>query len=150
MRYEKETFDSVINDIKPLLEDHYEEIALHKDKIPFSPNYFMYKELEDKGILDIFTARKDDELVGYCILFTMPHLHYYTTVFSNVDIFYIKPEYRGKMVGIRLNKFVESQLKKKGVKVINHHIKYEHDFSQMLYRDNYEDAEKIVSKYIGD
>ena len=33
IEYKEETFDQVINEIKPLLENHYEEIALDRDVI---------------------------------------------------------------------------------------------------------------------
>ena len=150
MNYSKETYDDVIEEIKPILEDHYQEIALHKDKIELNPNYFMYKELEDKGFVDIFTARDKNKLVGYCIVFTMPHIHYSTTLMSNVDIFYIAPEYRGKMAGIRLIKYVEKELKEKGVEMLFHHVKVAHDFSPMLERLGYEKTEYIYGNYIGD
>lgn len=151
MIYLKETYDEVIDEIKPLLENHWEEIALYKDKVPFSPNYFMYKDLEEKDILDIFTARTDENvLVGYCITFTMPHIHYSTTITSTVDILYIDPLYRGKMAGLRLIKFAENQLKEKGVKILFQHIKPEHDFSPLLKRIGYGKFEDIYSHYLGD
>lgn len=150
MKYAQEVFDDVITDIIPLLNKHWEEIALNKDKVPFDPNYAQYKTLEKEGILDIFTAREDNELVGYCITFTAPHLHYWSTIMSNVDIFYVSPEHRGKMAGIRLIKYTEEKLKLKGVKVLNHHVKTQHDFSPILKRLKYNKAESIYSKYIGE
>ena len=151
MKYDKEVFDDVIVEIIPLLHLHWEEIALNKERVPFDPNYVQYKALEQQGILDIFTARSDEgELVGYCITFTTPHLHYWSTVMSHVDIFFITPEYRGKMAGARLITFVENRLKEKGVKILNHHVKVEHDFSPILKRLKYNQIESIYSKYIGD
>jgi len=151
MKYSVETYDEVIEDIKPLLEGHWEEIALYKDEVTFAPNYFMYKELEEKNLLDIFTARTDKgKLIGYCIVFTMPHMHYSTTIMSNVDIFYVAPEYRGKMAGLRLIKLTEQKLKEKGVKVIFHHVKVAHDFSPLLERLGYEKTEHIYGHYIGE
>lgn len=151
MKYAKEFFADVIEEIKPLLERHWHEIALNKDKIPFDPDYDKYEVLEEEGILDIFTARDDeDTLCGYCITFTIPHLHYKTTIASNVDILFVTPEHRGKMTGVRLIAFTEQQLKEQGTDLLMHHVKLAHDFSPILLRQGYAEQERIFGKYIGD
>ena len=151
VKYLKESFDDVVIDIFPLLNKHWEEIALNKDKVPLDPNLEKYKTLEQSGILDIFTARDDsNKLVGYCIVFTMPHMHYWSTLMSSVDIFYVSPEHRGKMTGSRLMTYAEKELKASGTKVLTHHVKVAHDYSPILVRKGYKEAERIFSKYIGE
>lgn len=150
MKYASEYFTDVIEEIKPLLKRHWHEIALNKDKIPFDPDYDKYEELEEKGILDIFTARDDEGvLCGYCITFTMPHLHYKTTITSSVDILFVTPEHRGKMTGVRLMAFTENSLKEQGTAFLLHHVKPAHDFSPILIRQGYAQQELIFGKYIG-
>ena len=43
--------DKLVNDIKPLLTGHYNEVALHKSYIPLDPDWSRYKALADKGLL---------------------------------------------------------------------------------------------------
>jgi len=150
MIYAKEFFVQVIDEIKPLLEKHWEEIALNKEKVPLDPDYDRYLFLEKSGILDIYTARENGKLMGYCITFTMPHIHYMSTVMASVDILYVDPSRRGKMAGVLLMKFVEEKMKEKGVQVFTHHVKVEHDYSSILKRLGYVEVERIYNKYLGD
>jgi GNAT superfamily N-acetyltransferase len=150
MIYAEETYDDVIDEIKPLLTANHEEIAFFDERVPLIPNYHMYKELEDQGFLSIFTVRTDErELIGYCIIFITPHIHYSTTVMATVDIIYINPAHRGKMAGIRLIKFTEKTLKERGVDIILHRVPKQNDFSPMLKRLGYTEAETVYSHYIG-
>lgn len=151
MIYSEETFLGVIADIVPLLTRHWDEIALNKETVPLAPDYAQYQRLNDQGILNIYTARNDNGvLVGYCLTITVPHIHYSTTISSNVDLVYVVPEHRGKMTGVRLMQFTEDSLKEKGVKLLSHHVKEAHDFSAILLRKGYKKAETIYGKYLGD
>ena len=67
IEYKEETYSQVIDEIKPLLEDHWEEIALNKEVIKLNPNYEMYEKLCNAGVMRIVTARDDGKLIGYCI-----------------------------------------------------------------------------------
>ena len=75
VEYQEETYDSVIDEIKPLLEGHYQEIANNRDVIKLNPDYEIYKRFCELGQIRIVTARADGELVGYCIVVVRPHLH---------------------------------------------------------------------------
>ena len=88
IEYKEETFDQVINEIKPLLENHYEEIALDRDVIKLNPDYETYKKCCDSGLMKIITARDDGKLVGYLIAIIKYHLHYKDSLTAIDDIFY--------------------------------------------------------------
>lgn len=146
--YQIERFDNVIDEIKPILERHWEEIANNKNKIPFKPDYDKYKQLDDTGVLHIATARSNGVLIGYCISFIVPHIHYSENLFASMDVLYLDKEHRGKMTGIRLIAFAENDLRKKDVSVFTFHIKTNHDIGPIMERLGFNKIEYIYSKYI--
>mgnify|MGYP003345974306 FL=1 len=80
IKFGVEKYHQVCEDIKELIKLHYEEIAVNKDVIPLDPDWDNYKNLCDKNILMIITARDEGRLVGYSIFFITNHLHYKSTV----------------------------------------------------------------------
>lgn len=143
MRFSCETYDDVIEEIKPLLEEHYEEIAKYKD-IPLVPDWSTYRKLEQVGVLKIFTCRQDDRLIGYGIYFIKPHLHYSTCLVAQQDILFITKGHRG--TGFRFINWCDEQLKSLGVNLTVQHIKASHNFGAMLERQGYELMDLIYTK----
>lgn len=143
-----EKMSTVRQEIEPLLRQHYEEIALHKDRIPLAPDWGRYEHLEATRSLPIYTARSDGKLVGYSVFLLSYHLHYRNTLVAANDILYLAPEQRRGTTGLRLIKHSEAELKKLGVERIMWHVKFAHDFRAILHRLGYEDEEAIVGKLI--
>lgn len=100
-----------------LHEMHYRELALNQDKVPLAPNFALYKKMDANGLISYVTLRDAGRLVGYCVTFVMPALHYCTTLMATTDIFYVHPDVRGRHGGIRLFKAVKRELIRRGVKV---------------------------------
>src|SRR5258706_8207690 len=98
----QETVEQVLAEIQPLLHDHWEEIASHKDKIPLAPDYDQYRKMEEAGKLLICTVRDKANLVGYSIYFVHRGIHYSKTLVSTNDVFYVSPAYRRKTIGVVL------------------------------------------------
>jgi hypothetical protein len=142
--------EQLVEDIKPLLDEHYKEVALHKESIPLDPDWSRYKMLADKGLLFVVTARDDNKLVGYSVFFITQHMHYNSTKMASNDVLYLSPEYRKGMAGIRLIKISEIELKKLGVTKVLWHIKFHKDFRNILYRMGYLDEDAIVGKILKD
>ena len=51
MKYQQEFLATVKDDIRPLIQKHWEDIALNKDKIKLNPDWDAYHDLEQKGML---------------------------------------------------------------------------------------------------
>jgi GNAT superfamily N-acetyltransferase len=147
--YQDERFADVIGEIKPLLEDHYEEIAVMKDKIKLNPNYQQYEVMEQNNMLHIATVRVDGKLAGYCISFIVKHIHYQDCVQALNDILFVAKEYRHGSIGTRLIKYAEQRLTEIGAQIIHYHVKISHDFGLLMEKLGYACTEKIYSKYIG-
>ena len=140
--------DKLINDIKPLIVRHYEEIALHKEYIPLDPDWGRYEKLATMNGLLIVTARDEDKLVGYSVFYISPMMHYKSTISASNDIIWLAPEYRKGMTGVRLIKESERALKELGITKILWHIKFIKDFRKILYRMGYIDEDAIVGKIL--
>ena len=147
--YFQEPFDDVISDIEPLLQRHWEEIALNKDVVSFVPDYDQYKRLEDRGVLRIFTARNDGALVGYAIYFVSPNAHYSKDLWGVSDIIWVAPEHRHSLVGHFLLRFVEEQLTLEGVSVMSTMTKIGHPaLAVLLEKLDHRPVETIYSKLL--
>lgn len=110
-----EPWPALIEEMKPMLPAHYEELALNKDRVPLSPQYHIYDERDAQGMVMCIALRDAGELVGYFIGFIAPGLHYSTCLTLQLDIFWIHPDHRGRHGGIVLFKAVEAEAKRRGV-----------------------------------
>lgn len=108
--FKREGYSDVVEEIKPLIEEHWAEIALYKEFVPLDVNYAIYEALQKAGILRIYTVRNDGFLIGYAIYFVQPHPHYQTTKIATADIYWLHPSHRNAGTGIGLFSFAESQL----------------------------------------
>jgi GNAT superfamily N-acetyltransferase len=157
--YQVEPFDTAFEEAQELLEQHWEEIALNKDKIKLAIDKDRYKHLYDSGILHIVTVRDANEqkwsydpgkLIGYHVSMIVPHLHYKNDLHGMTDIFFIHPDYRKGRIGIEMFKFVEKSLKERGVVKLMTAVKLHKDIGAIFERLGWTEIERLYSKYIGD
>lgn len=145
-----ESFEENLEYLKPLLPIHYKELALNQDKVPLSPQFDKYVATEKQGGLIFVTLRSAGQMVGYFIGFIAPGLHYSTCLTCQMDIFYVLPEHRGGGAGFQLFKFVEQQLKKRGVQRLFVGSKLHKDASWLFEKLNYTPVETYYSAWLGD
>lgn len=110
-----EPFAPFLEEVKPMLPLHYEELALDKDRVPLAPQYDEYLSRDAKGMVLCVAVRDAGTLVGYFIGFVAPGLHYSTCLTLHLDIFWIHPDHRGQKGGFMLFKAVEAEAKRRGV-----------------------------------
>lgn len=145
MNFAIERAQDVFEEMLPLFEQHYKEIAHYQD-IALNPNIEKYFELEDLGFLRVFTARDEDtkELLGYQVFFVNYNLHYRDSLQAIQDVLFVHRNHRG--FGSQFLMWCHEQLKKEGVQVVSQHIKKEHNFGPMLERMGYELVDLIYLK----
>jgi len=143
MDFAHESFTNVKAEIKPLLHEHWLEIALNKDDIKLEPNWEQYARLADQGALRIYTARDKGELKGYFVVFVTPSLHYSRHLFAHNDILFLKKSCRKGMTGVKLIKYAVEDLKAYGVKLIHINVKKKQDFGVVLERLDFEHVEDV-------
>ena len=149
IEYKEETYSQVIDEIKPLLEDHWEEIALNKEVIKLNPNYEMYEKLCNSGVMRIVTARNDGKLIGYCICIIAYNLHYKDSLTATNDIFFISKDYRKGSTGVKLFIKNEEILKSYGVQRLIMNTKVHQDVGAIFERLGYKQTERVFGKLIG-
>lgn len=111
-----ESLTDTLEELKPLLPLHWEELALNKDDVPLDPQYDVYLQRDAAGEITFVTVRDDGALIGYLVGFVMPGLHYKTCLTCITDIFYLVQDKRAFGAGTMLFDAAEKELKRRGVK----------------------------------
>lgn len=146
IEYAVERATDLIDEIKPLLQEHYEEIARHKDKIKLNPNYDLYRIMDEQGLIHVVTVRDDGVLVGYFICMVMPNLHYQDCVMAVNDILFVGKSYRKGSLAMKMLKYAEKTLRERGVDKVLINMKLAHDFGVLLKRMGYIEIERVYEK----
>jgi GNAT superfamily N-acetyltransferase len=144
-----ESFEQQLEELKVLLPLHYEELALNQDKVPLAPQYHVYIERERAGGLLFVTLRDAGALVGYFIGFIAPGLHYETCLTCTMDIFYVRKDRRRGTAGVRMFRFVEAELRRRGVQRWFMGSKIYADASALFKRIGAVPVETYFSKWLG-
>jgi GNAT superfamily N-acetyltransferase len=146
MEFSEETLCQCLDEAGPLLIDHWENIALNKDTIALDPLWDTYRKLEETGNLKIITARQEKKLVGYAAYVISPSLHYSDQIIADADVFWLDPDYRKGMAGMRLFKHAEKVLKSYGVTRVLNKVKIHFDVGKVFERMGYDPIERVYSK----
>jgi len=91
-----EEFARTYEEMKPLFEAHWREVALDRERIALDPDYGIYLAREAMGEVLLVTARERGQVVAYFIGFVAPALHYRTCLTLTQDIFWVAPAYRSR------------------------------------------------------
>lgn len=125
-------------------------VALNQGKVKLNPDWERYAELDASNVLRIFTARKDGELVGYCVVLVSTSLHYKDHKFAINDVVFVLPEYREGATGYHLIKAVEDHCREDGVSLISINTKVHIPFDSLMVGMEFDLIERIYSKYLGE
>jgi GNAT superfamily N-acetyltransferase len=145
-----EPWEMYSKDAAPLWPEHFKELAVDQDKIDLDVDVDKYAELDKAGILFIVVGRVSGEIVAYWIGFIRGHLHYQGTLHAFNDIYYVKPEFRGKGGGSELFNFAEKELRRRGVKRITNATKISHHHGPLFEAHGFKAIETVYSKYLED
>lgn len=144
-----EAFSSVYAELYPLLEKHYGEISTHRDYgVPLAPQIDAYKRREQDGSLLMVIGREKGVIIAYFVCFIAPALHYASCLTCSPDIFFVSPEYRNGRTGVRMFKFLENELKRRGVQRWAVGSKTEHDASALFKYLGFYPVETTYEKWL--
>ena len=146
LEFALESYTQVKREIQPLIKEHYEAIALHKDVIKLNPDWKQYAKMDAVNALRVYTARSGGDLVGYFVVVVSKSLHYQDHLFATNDIIYLSPKYRKGTAGIRLIKYAEEQVKAEGITLLVINTKAHAPFDAILERQGFELTERVYSK----
>jgi hypothetical protein len=143
-----EAYSDMLEEAKPLYQRHWEELGLDRDAVLLAPDWQRYAALEAAGALSIVTVRCRGKLVGYSFMVVLPGMHYATTLEAVMDMFWIAPEHRGRMGGLRLFRAVERELIRRGVRRVHVGSKLHRDSSRLFVAMGYQPVEQWFSKML--
>ena len=145
IEFKLENLANVKREAEPLLQQHWEEIALNKDIIKLNPDWRAYAELDRVNALRVFTARKDGKLVGYFVVIVSKALHYADHLFANNDIIFLTKPARKGLTGLKLIKFAIESLQAEGITKLHINTKAHQPFDPILERLGFEEIERVYS-----
>jgi hypothetical protein len=157
--YTVESLRHCLNELKPLFQPHWEELALDKTRVPLDPQYPEYLKRDAAGGVLAVIARDQGEIVGYFIGFIAPGLHYQTCLTLTMDIFWLRPEYRdgdsleqieGEMVAQDLFARVKQEALRRGVQRAFFGSKMHKDVSFLFESLGMREVERYYSAYWGE
>lgn len=129
----------------PLLFAHWKEVAHYQD-IELTPDRARYAQLEQNGVVRVFTARTAvNLLVGYALFTITPALHYRQIRIGMQDVIYVQPNARGSL-GYRFVDYCTTRMFEQGADVVYQHVKLAHNFGKLLERQGYEPIEILYGK----
>src|SRR5688572_7340927 len=108
---------SLIEELSPLLERHWEELAHFKQGLFPKPHFDGYRALQTAGLIKLYTARAESRLVGYNVFFVRPS-HHTGVVQAAQDVLFLHPDYRGRGFGRSFLCWCDEELRWLGVKLI--------------------------------
>jgi Acetyltransferase (GNAT) family len=143
-----ESFTACIPELKEIIGQHYEKLALNKDKVPLAPQWEIYIEREQMGEVSFTVLRDRGKMVGYAIFFISPGLHYKTCLTAIMDIWNVLPEYEGPKALLTLWNAVEKELKRRGVNRAFVGEKLHKPCGKLYKWMGYEPVEQTYTKWI--
>lgn len=144
-----ERFSDVYGEMLPLLHEHYGEISTHKDHgVPLEPQVEAYRAREADGTLLMVIGRSEGKIVSYFVAFVAPALHYRSCLTCSPDIFFVEQSRRGAMIGVQMFRFVEQELRRRGVKRWAVGSKVAHDASALFRHLDFEPVETTFEKWL--
>lgn len=149
--YQLEHFDDCYPEARDLhlLEEHWEEVALHKDVIPLDGDIEAYRTLDAEGGLQILTVREDGKLIGYRMHLIKTHLHYKSTLMAFSDMYYLTPAARVKpRIAHRMFQESDKALYARGVVKVIETTKFHKNHQRFLEFEGYEPTELVLTKIL--
>lgn len=148
INFQVEPFDKLLDELKPLLQAHWDELPTLDFQYDLDPEYQQYYSMQQRDALRIVTARADGVLIGYIVVFLTKALHHRQINTAQIDILYITPEYRGQGIFRSLREDTEQYLKKQGFDFIQIEVNTNMDFSPSLEKAGYRCSSKVLIKRI--
>lgn len=150
LTYRRETIAAIKDEILPLLDAHWREVALDQDTVKLDPDWATYDILDQIGALVIITARYEGTLVGYAVYLISQHYHYRGLRGAENDLYWLDPAYRKGRAGIELFRAAEVVLAGEGVQKATHKVKLGHDVGRVFEHLGYKPIERIYIKNLED
>lgn len=116
LTYQREDFASAWREAESLAARDWEEMIPYKTAAKQSVNVEQYTEFDRRNMLRVYIVRRGTAMIGYmCFLVMTGSLHASTTIRASCTDWYVIPEERNGLAGVRLKEFAEKSLRNEGV-----------------------------------
>lgn len=106
----------------------------------------MYQRMFEAGIVFAVGAFKTDEIVGYCTVCVVPHMHNPSIVVASNDALFVAEAHRNGTAAGRLILTAEVEAKRRGASRFTWHCRAGTHLAVMLTRHGYEPIDNVVMK----
>ena len=148
--FAREPWANLWRDGQELFRQHYDELALHKQVMPFGLDNDFYLDLERRNFLLVLTARREGHLVGYYVGILIayhPHNKNAGKV-ATTDMFYLAKDHRRGGAGVKLLQAVEAELRVQGVKKATISTKVHFENGELLEALGWEKTDVVRQKVL--
>lgn len=132
----------------PLIEEHWQEIALNKALMVLAPDVATYRALEEQKKLVSLGAFVGEELVGYSVSVLQHHLHYSGLCVAMNDVLFVGKAHRHGSAGVRLIKWTERAARSRGARMMLWHAKPGTALESLMPRLGYQVQDIVFSKEV--
>lgn len=146
--YQVEKISDIKDEMTPLLDNHYDELTLHKEVVKLSVDWERYLKMDEAGALFNLTVRDSGKLVGYSVFYVQQHMHYTGLKMAKNDVLFLAKEYRKGPIGIKIIKRCEKELAEIGVQKIVWHAKQSNYLGELLVLLGYGVEDVILGKIL--
>jgi GNAT superfamily N-acetyltransferase len=134
-----EKFDDVIEDLKPIVYEHWNEVGAGQGKVFLDPDYSFYKKASDSG-----------KVVFYTVYFINSNPNARNTLWAVSAFVGVRPDMRKKGIGSGLLNLAERDLKNRGAVVMQTMTKVAHPaLSRLLEANGHTQEDVTYTKFIG-
>lgn len=147
--YQVEPWSQCLPEMMGLWMSHWAEIGADTDKFDFDPDLDRYAEMERQGQLHVVTARRFGELVGYFIWIIGTLLHHRTIKGAYSDAYWLRPDCRQGLQGLKFIKEAERSVRALGVKKLFSTSQPRLDLEPIYRRLGWKIGERAQCKYLG-
>lgn len=148
LTFQAEPYLAIEHELAAIYPEHYEELAVNKQRKKLEPDYQHYRALVDAGRVHVTTARDAGVLVGYFIFFVQQNIHYKSIRTAYNDIFFLRKPYRKGWDGIRFVRFTLDYLEKIGAEEVYLGTKLHNDYGPIFEHFGFAPIERIYTKLL--
>lgn len=135
-------------DLRALLAEYAAESAIEGLPCP-AAKFETYRELEERGLLQVLSAKDDGRLIGFLTLLAPVLPHYGITV-AVTESFFVAGARRGTGAGLKLLRAAEELARHAGSPGLLVSAPFEGDLFKVLPRVGYTETSRVFFKRLGD
>lgn len=147
LTYQIEPFSSLWPEALPVMERHWEEVGADKERARFRFDAEAFAFLDARGALQVLICRSAGEIVGYSIVIIRQHTHY-DLLCGFEDAYYLAPQFRKGMAGVRLIRETLKGLRCRGVEKVFFHSKTVKPLGRIFSRLGFVKSDEIWSLWL--